>query len=314
MRRNLPPLSSLRAFEAAARHLSFTKAGEELYVTQAAISRQIKKLEEHLKQPLFIRMTRKVELTNFGREYYEIIMKVMNLIEQGNCALDNEQHTLIISILPSLGALWLLQKMMGFTYSHPRIQLDVSSSLDPVDWNSSHHNLDLAIRLGKLPGTQIVEGAPQFDFYMTEDWNDIEAVHLWDDFVTPFCSVSFYEKYGPFNSPHDLENITLLHNNVRPDIWSSWSKAAGVFDVVKNNTRLNFNHSFLVANAMRAGFGMACLSKIELDPVEWRDEIIQPFNETLQSDGAYYLLAPKHKLFDENTQQFLSWVKKLYPI
>jgi len=302
---------ALRAFEAAARHLSFTKAGEELHVTQAAISRQIKLLEQYLNASLFNRLTRQVELTPFGHTYLATISAALDMIEQASNEQLHKAPKLSISILPSTGALWLQQKMMEFSYIYPEIRLDVSSSLDPIIWKGADHDFDLAIRLGKLPGSIYDENVPQLTFKMTDDWTGISAVHLWDDYVTPVCSKKFMDKYGPFDSPGDLNRITLLHNNFRPDIWPAWLRANNA-EAANQAPRLDFSHSFLVANAMRSGLGMACLSKIEIEPVEWRDEIIQPFESSIQSAGAYYLLTPQEKLQSHDVQLFLHWLKGLY--
>jgi len=311
MKRSLPPLLALRAFESAARHLSFTKAGEELHVTQAAISRQVKLLEEYLNTSLFNRLTRHVELTPFGRTYLDTITAALDLIEQVSNEHLHKAPKLAISILPSTGALWLQQKMMEFSCIYPEIRLDVSSSLDPVIWNDGNHNFDLAIRLGKLPGATYDRNAPQLTFTMTDDWTGIAAVHLWDDYVTPFCTKKFLAKHGPFDSAKDLKRVTLLYNNFRPDIWPAWLRANGAEEVCAA-ARLDFSHSFLVANAMRSGLGMACLSKVEIDPTDWRDELVQPFDSCIQSAGAYYLLTPQEKLQSHDVQLFLHWLKGLY--
>lgn len=311
MKRDLPPLLALRAFEAAARHLSFTKAGEELHVTQGAISRQIKLLEHHLHASLFNRLTRQVELTPFGHTYLTAVSAALDTIEQASKDVTHRTPTLSISILPSTGALWLLQKMMEFSYAYPEIRLDISSSLDPVSWKDGS-NTDLAIRVGKLPGTAYPDSSvPQIEFQMTEDWTGITAVHLWDDYITPVCSKKLIDKYGPIRSPRDLERHTLLYNNFRPDCWPAWLHANNAAEVA-GAARLDFSHSFLVANAMRAGLGVACLSSVEIDPVDWRDELVMPFDSRIKSAGAYYLLAPQEKLQSPDIQLFLHWLKGLY--
>ncbi len=309
MKRSLPPLLSLRAFEAAARHLSFTKAGEELNVTQGAISRQIKILESYLHASLFNRLTRQVELTPYGHTYLAAVSAALDGIEQAGQNCTHRTPTLSISILPSIGALWLMQKMTEFACAYPEIRLDISTSLDPVDWK--HGNVDLAIRLGKLPGMAYSDSAPQIEFQMTDDWAGIATVHLWDDYVTPVCSKKLIEKHGPLKVPKDLERYTLLYNNFRPDCWPAWLRANGAGDVA-GASRLNFSHSFLVANAVRTGLGVACLSTLEVDPVDWRDEIVFPFESRVMSAGAYYLLASQEKLRSPDVQLFFHWLKGLY--
>src|SRR5690606_3518517 len=146
-KRDLPPLSALRAFEAAARHLSFTKAGGELHVTQGAVSRQIKLSEQYVHASLFNRLTRKVELTAYGRAYLSAVTTAFDTIEQVSRDCTVRSPTLSISILPSTGALWLLQKLMEFSYAYPEVRMDIQTSLDPVNWKGDYP-VDVAIRLG----------------------------------------------------------------------------------------------------------------------------------------------------------------------
>ena len=131
MKRVLPPLLSLRAFEAAARHLSFSKAGDELNVTQGAISRQIKILEGYLHTSLFDRLTRHVELTQFGQCYLAAVAAALDTIAEATSRLVQRSRSLSISILPSVGSLWLMQRLTIFTRAYPEVRLRVSSSLDP---------------------------------------------------------------------------------------------------------------------------------------------------------------------------------------
>ncbi|MBV6273542.1 hypothetical protein KVP09_11580 [Alcaligenaceae bacterium CGII-47] len=107
----------------------------------------------------------------------------------------------------------------------------------------------MAIRLDKLPGIAYSDSVPQIGFQMTDDWTGITAVHLWDDYVTPVCSKKLIAKYGPIESPGDLERHTLLYNNFRPDCWPAWLQANHATEV-GGASRLDFSHSFLVANAM----------------------------------------------------------------
>src|SRR5690606_34351749 len=148
----------------------------------------------------------------------------LDTIEHASGDYVRKTPTLTISILPSTGALWLLQKMMEFAYAYPEIRLDISSSLDPASWKDGSH-IDLAIRLGKLPGATYPETGPQIDFQMVDDWSGIAAIHLWDDYVTPVCSKSYMARHGPIRSPEDLGRHTLLYNNFRPDIWPAWLQA-----------------------------------------------------------------------------------------
>jgi LysR family glycine cleavage system transcriptional activator len=305
MKRILPPLLALRAFEAAARHLSFSKAGEELNVTQGAISRQIKILEEFLKASLFNRLTRQVELTPFGQNYLASIASAFDEIEQATSHFTKRSHSLSISILPSIGTLWLMQRLTAFACAYPEIRLHISSSLDPVDFKRDH--VDLALRVGKLPGQVYPASLSQIDFQMVESWTGITAVHLWDDYLTPVCSKKLIDRNGPLETLEDLNRFCLIHNDSRADCWPAWLSANGATHVTPAST-IEVGHSFLAVNAAREGLGVACVPTIEIEKVDWRNELVVPFDSRVQSAGAYYLMCPQERLNSPDVKLFLSWL------
>lgn len=308
MKRVIPPLLSLRAFEAAARHLSFSKAGDELNVTQGAISRQIKILEGYLNTSLFNRLTRNVELTPFGQAYLAAVTSALDTLEEATSSLVNRTHSLSISILPSMGSLWLMQRLTDFNRAYPEVRLHVSSSLEPVDFRRDH--VDLAIRVGKLPWQDYPCDHSDIGFQMVESWAGVTATHLWDDYLTPVCSRALLEREGPIQSPLDLDRFCLIHNEARADAWPSWLAANGAARVQGAST-LVVGHSFLGVNAARNGLGIACVPTIEIDKVEWRDELVRPFASEVKSAGAYYLLYPKDRAGFPEVKLFRDWLKSL---
>src|SRR5262245_40835045 len=186
MYRRLPPLIALRAFDVAARRLSFSKAAEELNVTQGAVSRQIKLLEEFLGRALFRRLTRRVELTPFGETYFARTSNALDEIEQATGQALGTNKYLSVSILPTTATLWLFNHLTTFMRQHPSIRIRVSASMDPVDFRQQ--GFDAAIRVGKLPGKKYGHHQPQIDYKMVTDWKDVVAIRLWDDLITPVCS------------------------------------------------------------------------------------------------------------------------------
>ncbi|MPW19246.1 LysR family transcriptional regulator [Paraburkholderia sp. CNPSo 3157] len=305
MKRRLPPLLALRAFEAAGRHMSFSKAADELNVTQSAISRQIKLLEEFLRAPLFRRLTRQVELTPFGQNYLSAAVAALDGIERATVQSLQEAKALSVSVLPTLGALWLMQRLTSFMTEHSEIRLEVSSSLEPV--NFKRDGIDVALRVGKVPGVEYSRNGSQITFRMTESWDDVAVMHLWDDFITPVCSRSFLAEHGPLDSPLDLAKMPLIHNMRRPDCWQAWFAAVGI-DQCDGAGRLDVGHSFMAIVAAREGRGVACVPVIEVDNLDWRDELLQPFGPRLRSAGAYYLLCPKDKALSAEVKLFSSWL------
>lgn len=305
MKRKLPPLLALRAFDAAGRHLSFSKAAEELNVTQGAISRQIKLLEEFLHAPLFRRLTRRIELTPFGQNYLAATKCAFNDIESATVQGLRECRSMSVSVLPSIGALWLLQRLTSFMIGYPDIRLQVSTSLEPV--NFERDGIDLAIRVGKLPNVDYCATGSQITFRMAESWDNVKAIHLWDDFITPVCSQRYLDKHGPVASIEDLRSRHLIHNMSRPDCWPAWMTASGV-EPFEGAKRLDVSHSFMAVLAAREGRGIACVPTLEIEPLDWRSEMVQPFNLQLRSSGGYYLLHPLHNALSPEIKLFSNWL------
>ncbi len=305
MKRLLPPLLALRAFEAAGRHRSFSNAANELNVTQGAISRQIKLLEEFLHAPLFRRLTRQVELTQFGQKYLVSISSALDEIERATSQSLQETRSLSVSVLPTIGALWLMPRLTAFMMAYPEIRLQVSSSLEPV--NFMREVVDVALRVGKLPGAAYDADAPQITFRMTESWEDLAVVPLWDDWITPVVSRNLLERLGPIESIDDLRRFRLIHNLKRPDCWSAWFRAAG-HDFDEDGDRIDVGHSFMAIMAARESQGVACVPTIEIDNLDWVEELVQPFALKVKSAGAYYLLCPKEKFRMPEVKLFSSWL------
>ena len=305
MKRQLPPLHALRAFEAAGRLLSFSKAAQELSVTQGAVSRQIKVLEGFLEVPLFRRLTRQVELTEFGRAYLSIASSALDQIANATQFTLQHQRSLSISLLPSISTLWLFQRLNSFTRAYPEIRLHVSASLDPVSFKRD--NVDVAIRVGKLPGHAYPSRGSQIEFDMVDDWTGVCATHLWDDYLTPVCSKRLLAQGQPLRRLEDLDRFPLIHNASRPDAWPAWLEASGA-GARRGSSALEVGHSFLAVLAARDCLGIACVPTIEVEAVEWRDELVFPFDFRLQSAGAYYLLAPQERARSAEVELFGSWV------
>jgi len=201
MTRRLPPLNQLRAFEAAARHLSFGKAGNELHVTHAAISHQIKALEQNLGQALFHRKTRAVELTDVAKPLYEDTRKALDLLDEAVSRFEHEKYqaALKASVAPSFASHWLLKRLSTFHEIHPDIRIEVDITANVQDLADSGY--DFAIRHGD--GT----------------WRGLEVHKLFDEELCAVAAPSFYD--GEKLDIRDVlrSNIKLLTASVRSDEW-----------------------------------------------------------------------------------------------
>jgi len=292
MPRRLPPLNALRAFEAAGRHLSFTKAADELAVTQAAISHQVKALEETLGIQLFRRFNRRLMLTDAGQRYLPALSEAFERIDGATQRLhaDEAGGALKISVANSFAAKWLLPRLPTFLARHPDIDVQVSASDRLTDFNRD--DIDMGIRYGRgaYPGLRV----------------DL----LMDDTVFPICSPALVKGSRPLNAPADLRHHTLLHDDVRgsefPD-WRVWLKAAGIDDVNPDRGPV-YSHSSLVIQAAIEGQGVALArgSLVTLDLEAGR--LVRPFGPVLPSNFACYVVAPEATADRPKIKAFRDWL------
>jgi LysR family glycine cleavage system transcriptional activator len=208
MSRRLPPLTALRSFEAAARHGSFARAADELAVTQAAISHQVRELEDWLGVPLFTRLHRGVRLSDAGERYLASLTSAFDEMAQATAAMldDSAAATLTVSAEPAFAARWLLPRLAGFRQRHPDIELDLDPDSSLVDFRSEA--VDVAVRYG--PG----------------EWPELEKEHLVDIVAFPVCSPALVAGEHPLRAPADLAHHALLHDDTT-DGWREWLAIAG---------------------------------------------------------------------------------------
>src|SRR5947209_9618917 len=207
MPRILPPLETFRFFEAAARHLNFTHAAEEMHVTHGAVSQRIKRLEEDLGTPLFRRTGRSMLLTDEGRRLLERVRAAIGEITEGVEAIrsSNRDRILTVSMVPGFATYWLLPRLAEFIERHPDIEVNIRPTLSLTDF--TRDEVDMAVRLG--PGA----------------WPWLISIKLYDEELVPVCSPAFRRRRLP-RAPGDLLKMPLLHDERQP--WSIWFKAVGL--------------------------------------------------------------------------------------
>jgi LysR family glycine cleavage system transcriptional activator len=295
MGRRLPPLNSLRAFEAAARHLSFTKAAEELHVTPAAISHQIKALEEDLGVPLFRRLNRAVLLTDAGQtclpglsEAFDRMAAVLERLRAQDCG-----GPLTVSTSPAFAAKWLVPRLERFQERCPEIDVRVSAAMRLADF--AREDVDVAIRYGpgRYPG--------------------LLAELLLTNEVVPVCAPALLEGARPLRAPQDLRHHTLLHDDTPTSDgaypnWAMWLRAAGV-EGVDASRGPRFDYAGLVLDAAAAGRGVAlALSTIvAADIVAGR--LVKPFAVGVPTPFAYYVVCPAVTAGRPKVEAFRGWLR-----
>lgn len=294
MTRRLPPLNALRAFEAAARHLSFTTAAEELHVTQAAVSRQVKLLEERLKAPLFQRYNRRLELTDGGRAYLQVLRHAFNHIDLATKQLfpEGDDPSLKISVLNSLAQKWLMPRLGEFQVRAPKTDVLLSASDHCVDF--SREDFHIALRYG------------------AGGYRGLQVRLLMKDKVFPVCSPRLLAGNNPLRTPDDLRHHALLHDilgsrNEDMQHWGHWLKAAGVTDI--DHTRgPAFNQLGMILAAAVDGQGVA-LGRLSLTADDLAaGHLVCPFGPVLDARYAYYLVSPSSTVDLPKVRQFREWL------
>jgi LysR family transcriptional regulator, glycine cleavage system transcriptional activator len=293
--KKIPPLNALRVFEAAARHLSFTKAAEELHVTPGAVSQQIKALEDFLQTPVFRREKRSLLLTDEAQASLPVLREGFDKLAEAGKILAAKSDTgrLTVSVAPSFASKWLVPRLDRFQSDHPEIDVWVSADMDVVDF--AVHDVDVAIRYGSghYPGL-IID-------------------HLMAEKIVPVCSPHLLTGDNPLKAPEGLTAHTLLHDSSTDKdescpTWPMWLKAAGVCHK-QGDRGLKFNQSSLVIEAAVAGKGVA-LAKAALALADLEaGRLVIPFDMTTPTEFAYYIVHPPSKTSSPTVKAFAAWLK-----
>jgi len=310
-KRNLPPLNALRGFDAAARHLSFTRAAAELNVTQGAISRQVRELEDFLRTPLFRRMTRRIELTEEGHEYFLVVRDVLAELERAGARRQKTASTrhLTLSVLPTIASMWLMPRLHLFTQAHRDVEVRIISSIEPADLLA--HESDVAIRVGRLPGRDYPRHAARIELEMIRDWSGVHAEVLFPDILVPVCLPTLIEASVGDDMARVLLN-PLIHTTTRRHAWPDWLKANGLPHLDPHANAVEFGHFFMSLEAARKGKGVAIIPDIILANYERRQDLAMPL-PTLASAGEYHLLIHESRFDEPHVQAFRRWIVREAP-
>jgi LysR family transcriptional regulator, glycine cleavage system transcriptional activator len=295
----LPPLNALRAFEAAARHLSFSRAADELHVTPAALSHQIKGLEEFLEVKLFIRRTRSVELTDAGRTLYPGLHAGFGQIRQAVNSLERirNDRVLVISAAPGFTAKWLTTRLYRFLAENPDIDARISATPVKVDFEAD--GVDVAIR-NSLIGS------------ITDP--DLVVEKLVDITLLPVVSPRYLEQFGPIETPEDLTRATLIFDEsvasaIDLPTWKQWFEKAGVKGADLRRG-LRFNSADHAVDAAVEGAGVL-LSYYTIAYEDLRlGRLICPFDIRLETNRAFHFVCPVSSENRPKVIAFREWLRR----
>ena len=288
MNRRLPPLNSLKAFEAAARHLSFTRAADELFVTQAAVSHQIKALEDFLSMKLFLRKNRSLFLTEEGQGYYLDLKDIFQSLQESTERLlaRGAKGAITVALPPSFAIQWLVPRISQFSQLNP----DIDVRIKAVDFDEGFltDDVDVAIYYGK------------------GKWSGLVADKLHTEYLTPVCSPLLFQSGKPLNTLDDLRHHLLLHDSSR-DAWKTWIRHFNVNGVNVNHGAI-FSHSMLVLQAAALGQGIALGHSVLARPEIDAGRLVCPFEEKLVTKNAYYFVCHQSQTELGKIAAFRSWL------
>jgi LysR family glycine cleavage system transcriptional activator len=288
MLRRLPALNALKAFEAAARHESFTRAAEELCVTQGAVSHQVKALEAELGIKLFNRERQRLIITEAGREYLTVLRDALDRIAVGTERLVQRQTSGVLTVItsPDFAAKWLVNRLGRFAEAHPGIDLRISATLHHIDF--AREDVDLAVRHG--------DGS----------WAGLDVARLSTEQLFAVCSPKLLRGRQRISKPADVLKFPLLHLDDRKD-WARWLEAAGVANAeLAHGPVLNRASMIIDAAVDGQGIALARTTLAAWDLINGR--LVRPLSETLRLSKTYWIVCPKATSALPKIKTFREWL------
>lgn len=288
MRKKLPPLNWLRAFETVARHLSFTNAAAELSITQSAVSKQVKLLEHYLEQPLFLRGRRSLTLTEAGLNYLPTVIHAFRFLETGtqNFLGHSTSEPLHIKASFAFATFWLCVHIHDFLEQYPDIVISLSTALWDQDFAGAKS--DVEIRYGR------------------GEWEGEEGLRLTSGVLVPVCSPEVARR---LHKPEDLAGERLLHLIGIDDSWNYWADQAGLKDLAGLESH-SFSSVVLTISLLRNGTGVSVAHEILVADLLRRNELVVPFDIRVPAQDHHYLLMPQREHAKPAAKQFAAWLSK----
>ncbi|MEM7224190.1 MAG: LysR family transcriptional regulator [Pseudomonadota bacterium] len=283
----LPPLPWLRSFEAAARHLSFTAAAEELHVTQSAVSQQVRNLEAFLGQRLFVRSPRSMGLTEAGYAYLPGVQGAFKLIAETTTAFvaPKPQQALDIRSNTAFTILWLMPRIGGFLDRHPEIEIDLATVLWASDFRGSPASVEVRYGQGQMDGVASSE-------------------RLVKDRLIPLCAPAMANR---LKRPDDLAKVPLIHLAAAFDSWSYWGRALGITSVRDRSGHV-LNSNTAILELARQGYGVALGYELLARDMMAKGELVAPFDLAVPAQDNLYLVISKTARDSAAAQAFRLWL------
>jgi LysR family glycine cleavage system transcriptional activator len=287
----MPSLNAVRMFEAAARYQNFTRAAEVLFVTQGAVSRQVKQLEDEVGCELFTRDGPKLQLTNEGSQFFAAVSEGLGTIRRGTLELRRAMAapSLTVSVLPSFAAKWLVQRLHRFQEYSKNVEVRISASYNLVDF-AMQPDIDAAIRWGQgsWPGTYS-------ECLLTEQ-------------LFPVCSPGFIDTNNMPASPESLAEYPLIRPTDKYDQWDEWFQVAGVV-APKPIEMLRYSDALLLQQAALEGHGIALARSLLVEDDLKSGRLVRLFDISIESKNSFYFVCPTRLKDEESLHGFLEWLR-----
>ena len=287
--RHLPPLNYLRAFEASARHLSFTDAARELHCTQASISQQIRGLEHFIGRPLFVRGARSIRLSEVGSAYLPTVREALDQLAAGTEGLISRpgSHHFALSCPVAFATIWLAPRIASFSQSYPEIDIRLHCTI----WNDPAPEItDLSIRLGEPP------------------WSGLRARRLTRERAITACAPGLPDKlHKRLRRPQDLAHHRLIHVLGRHNYWTRWANALGLEDL-ETTAGLMTDTSLMALELAASGYGIALSLETFIQPRIDSGDLCRPFEQVLEIEDGHFLLEPTGRHLPPAAAMFRDWL------
>jgi LysR family glycine cleavage system transcriptional activator len=293
LRDRLPPANSMVVFEAVARHLSFTRAAKELRVSQAAVSRQVKLMEDYVGVTLFNRLHRAIELTPQGVEFNTAVSIALEHIAHAVDEIRREEEgaDVTISCSVAFASYWLMTRIAKFRAQFPEIDVRLVATGKGRDLAAL--GVDFGVRYGR------------------GQWDNVIASHMFENEIFPVCSPSYLDEHGPLKEVSDLTDQTLLYLTQFDKnwvTWDSWFEGFGTDEWSPEERGLSFDNYMILIHAAIRGEGLALCGERFADDLIERGELVRPIDAALKSDFSFYLVHPANQPPRPNAQRFMDWL------
>jgi LysR family glycine cleavage system transcriptional activator len=293
--RRLPPLNAVRAFEAAARHCSFTRAADELFVTQGAVSHQVKLLEEWFGFLLFDRHKRELQLTRKGEEYLPVVRIMLNDLHVATRALLNgdDERALCVSVAESFAVNWLINRLGRFRKRYPNWDIHLASQnqiddLGNVIGEEGPNWVDLRVRYGR------------------GKWPGLHITKLFDEDVFPVCSPELTDPEHPIRQLEDLADYVLIHDDMQMS-WESWVRSVGYSKGISAKGP-RFSHSHMALQAALNGEGILLGRSVLAQDHLKTGQLVRPIEISVPAEHSYFLLCQERMVGDAKVKAFTAWI------